>query len=208
MSKAKHELEAQKNILYRDHYRRTIKGIVAMSVITIALTAVLVVLMVTREQPKYFATMTTGRVVPMHSLSQPVITNKYLLQWASLATRTAFNIDWVHYDTQLQTAKSDFTSSGWSQFMSAMNSSGLLTTVKDKKLQMTAVVSGTPVIINTGVVHGRFTWRVQLPVLVTFNSASMSRESHWMVTMNIQRISTLDAYKGIQISDFKAEGQA
>ena len=91
--------------------------------------------------------------------------------------------------------------------MRAMNKSGLLSTVKKEKLEMSAIVSGPPVIVHTAVIHGRFTWRVQLPVLVTFTSASQTRESHWIVTMNIQRISTLDAYKGIQISDFKAEGQ-
>ena len=42
MSKTAHELSSQKNLLYRDHYRRTIKGIVAMSVLSIILTVVLV----------------------------------------------------------------------------------------------------------------------------------------------------------------------
>ncbi len=207
MSKKAHELSSQKNLLYRDHYRRTIKGIVVMSVLSIILTVILMGLIISQEQPKYYATTTTGRVVPMHSLSEPVITNKYLLQWASLATRAAFNMDWVHYQSDLQKAKSDFTTDGWNKFMKAMKKSGLLSTVRDQKLQMSAIVSGSPIIVNTGVIHGRFTWRVELPVLVTFTSASQTKESHWLVTMNIQRISTLDAYKGIQISDFKAEEQ-
>jgi len=180
---------------------------VAMSVVSIILTVVLIGLIISQEQPSYYATTTTGEVIPMHSLSEPVITNKYLLQWAGLATRSAFNVDWVHYQTQLQTAKSDFTPSGWKKFMTAMNHSGLLSTVKDKKLEMSAIVSSPPVILRTDVLHGRFTWRVQLPILVTFSSASQTRESHWMITMNIQRISTLNAYKGIQISDFEATGQ-
>ncbi len=204
MSKATQDLRSRKNLLYRDHYRRTIKGIVTMSVLSIVLMLILAGLIISQQQPRYYATTTTGRVVSMHALSEPVITNKYLLQWASLATRAAFNMDWVHYQTDITRAKADFTPGGWSKFMAAMKRSGLLNTVQDQKLEMSAIVSGAPVIVSTGVIHGRFTWRVQLPVLVTFTSASQTKRSHWLVTMNIQRISTLDAYKGIQISDFKA----
>ena len=204
MSKEAQELRSRKNLLYRDHYRRTIKGIVSMSILSIILTLVFIGLMVSEQQPKYFATTTAGEVIPMHPLSEPVITNSYLLQWASLATRASFNMNWVSFQADLNKAKADFTPGGWDKFMGAMKSSGLLSTVQDKKLEMSAIVSGPPVILITSVIHGRFTWRVQLPVLVTFTSASQTKESHWMVTMNIQRISTLDAYKGIQISDFKA----
>lgn len=202
MSKSNHNNAFEGNHLYRDQYRRTIKGIVMMSLVTVALAVILVGLIIASPQPKYYATTTSGQVVPMHSLSEPVVTNSYLLQWASLSVRTAFNIDFVNYDSQLDQAKSDFTSSGWSKFIDAMNKSGLLDTVKSKKLEMSAVVDGTPVIINTAIIHGRFTWRVQLPILVTFTSASASSKSYWIVTMNVQRISTLDAYKGIQINDF------
>lgn len=204
MSKEAQELETRKNHLYRDQYRRTIKGIVAMAFLSIGLTVILVGIVITREQPKYYATTTAGQVLPMHSLSEPVITNKVLLQWAGLATRAAFNMDFVHYQSDIQKAKSDFTPDGWDKFMEAMKQSGLLANVTDQKLVMSAVVSGSPVIVNRAVIHGRFTWRVELPVLVTFSSASTERGSRWLVTMNIQRISTLDAYKGIQISDFKA----
>lgn len=204
MSKINQKYAPERNLLYRDHYRRTIKSIITMAVVGVILMVVLAGLMLSTPQSKYYATTTNGRVVPMHSLSEPVVTNKYLLQWASIATRTAFNINFVDYQSQLDKAKADFTSSGWSKFLSAMNSSGLLDTVKNKKLEMSAVVSGAPVILSTSVIHGRFTWRVQLPILVTFSSASATSQEHWLVTMNIQRISTLDAYKGIQISDFVA----
>ncbi len=191
----------------RDHYRRTIKGIVILSIIAVVLLLIWAGLILTTPQPKYYATTTAGQVVPMHPLSEPVVTNDYLLQWASLATRTAFNLDFVHYKAQLEKAKSDFTPQGWRQFMDAMNHSGLLETVESKKLEMNAVVSGAAVILSTAVIHGRFTWRVQLPILMTFTSASASSQAHWLVTMNIERTSTLDAYKGIQINDFVATQQ-
>lgn len=195
------------NSLYCNHYRRTIRAIVILSAMAVVLLLIWVGLIVTTPQPKYYATTTAGQVVPMHPLSEPVVTNDYLLQWASLATRTAFNLDFVHDKAQLDKAKSDFTPQGWRQFMDAMNHSGLLETVESKKLEMNAVVSGSAVILSTAIIHGRFTWRVQLPILMTFTSASASSQAHWLVTMNIERTSTLEAYKGIQINDFVATQQ-
>lgn len=207
MGKVSQKYSSERNLLYRDHYRRTVQAIITMSIVGGILAVILGGLIIATPQPKYYATTTVGQVIPMHSLSEPVITNDYLLQWASLATRMAFNIDFVNYQKQLVKAKADFTPSGWDKFMNAMNKSGLLKTVEGKKLQMSAVVSGSPVILSTAVIHGRFTWRVQLPILVTFTSASASSQSTWLVTMNIERISTLDAYKGIQINDFSASHQ-
>jgi len=197
-----------KNVFFRDSYRRAIKCIIFLSVLAVVLASILIGLIITTPRSKYYATTTAGQVIPMHSLSEPVITNSYLLQWASLATRTAFNLDFVHYKDQLNRAESDFTPDGWKKFLSALEESSLLKTVIDKKLQMSAIVSGTPVIVSTGVIHGRFTWRLQLPILITFTSANQTSKLKWMVTMNVQRISTLDAYKGIQISDFIARGYA
>lgn len=196
-------LAFEKNNLYRDHYRRALKFVVMLSVSAVILTAVLAYQCLRTPTLKYYATTTEGRVIPLYSLSQPVITNSYLLQWASLAARGAFNLDFTHYQAQMAQAKPYFTSDGWQKFSAAMKSSGLLDTVINKKLIMSAVVAKAPVILFRGVVQGRFTWRIQLPLLVNFESASEnSSAQHWLVTMNIQRVPTLTAPKGIEISDF------
>jgi len=202
MSKVTQTCQFAKNKLYREHYRRTIKGVVVLAMTAVALTLVLTYLSVSKEQPDYYATTTTGELIPLHSLSQPVITNKTLLQWASLAARSAFNLDFVHSSAQLKTASANFTSAGWEQFLKAMAESHMISDVTDKKLQMSAVVSQAPVILNQAIVSGRYTWRVQMPLLVTYVSASETRQQHLLVTMDIQRVPVLSAAKGILISDF------
>jgi intracellular multiplication protein IcmL len=143
-------------------------------------------------------------VTPLHSLSEPVLTSQYILEWASLAARKAFNLDFVHYEDQLAEAKPYFTPDGWDKFEAALKSSGLLESVTGKKLVMSAIVSGTPVVLNRAVIHGRFTWTMQLPVLVSFTSSSENRKEPLIITMNVQRVPSLEAPQGIQISDFQA----
>lgn len=198
------QIEFKKNNFYRDQYRRTIKFLLLNGFIAIGLVLVLGYLLLFPGQPKYYATTTNGEVIQLHALSEPVVTNNYIIQWASIATRTALNIGYVRYKTQLLAAKPNFTPDGWMQFMRALNTSGLLKTVLNEKVIMSAVVSGAPVVLNRAVLHGRYTWRIQMPVLVTFESASENKQTKLIVTMNVQRVPTLNAAKGIQISDFRA----
>ena len=58
-------------------------------------------------------------------------------------------------------------------------------------------------IINSFVLYGRHNWVIQLPMLVSFESASEHRRVHVLVTMRVQRVPVLDSEKGIQISDFQ-----
>ncbi len=196
------QLELEKNNLYRDSYRlimRVLSGLVVMSV---ALAVILGYQIINTPQSKYFATTTTGEVIPLQSLSMPVVTNTYLLQWAELATRACYNLDFLHYDKQLANAETYFTPDGWTSLNAALNASDVINSLQQNKLFMSAVVSGPPVILDQEVIHGRYTWRVQLPLLVTYTSASEEHKSQFTVTMDIMRVPVIDAVKSIQINNF------
>ncbi|WP_285896377.1 DotI/IcmL/TraM family protein [Coxiella-like endosymbiont of Rhipicephalus sanguineus] len=47
-----------------------------------------------------------------------------------------------------------------------------------------------------------YTWRMQLPLLIIYTSANEERKAHFAVTMDIVRVSVIDAVKNIQINKF------
>ncbi|AAO91126.1 type IVB secretion system apparatus protein IcmL.2 [Coxiella burnetii] len=198
------QLALQKNNLYRDNYRRVMAFLLASVVITVSLLAVLSYQIITTPKPAYYATTTTGRVIPLQSLDMPVVTNTYLLQWAALATRAVYNLDFENYTKQLDNASSYFTPTGWESLTNAMKSSGAIDSLKNNKLFMAGIVNGPAVILDQEVVHGRYSWRVQLPLLVTYTSASIQQKAHFIITMDIIRVPVIDAAKSIQINRFSA----
>ncbi len=206
MSNDTQQLELQKNTFYRDNYRRTLKLVVLMALVAVGLTVVLFYVSLERKQPNYYATTTSGVIIPMHALTQPVVTNHYILRWAGLAMRTAFNIGFVDANANMQKAKPYFTEGGWSSFQKAVKQAGLLKAVVNQKLLMSAVVSGAPLIIDQGVKHGKYTWTIQLPVLATFTSASQTLHRKLLVTMVVKRTSVMASANGIQIVDFETQG--
>jgi intracellular multiplication protein IcmL len=198
------QLALQKNNLYRDNYRRVMKFLVFMIATAIGLSCILAYQLWSMPPAKYYATTTTGRVIPLHSLSMPVVTNAYLLQWAELAARACYNLNFIDYPKQLQAASSNFTPDGWTSLMDAMKQAGVIDSLKQNKLFIAAVVNGPAVILDEEVVHNRYTWRVQLPLLVTYTSANQQRKTTYIITMDIMRVPVIDAAKSIQINNFTA----
>lgn len=204
MNDAAQELAFQKNNFYRDQYRITMLWVVRLAVVGVILSVILGWMIWDPKQPPYYATMTTGEVIPLHSLSQPVVTDEFITQWAALTTRAVFNLNFSTYQQELNELKNKFTLDGWEKMYTALQSSGLIDSMVSNKLIISSVVSGAIVIVSRYIVRGRYTWRVQMPLLVKFTSASESRQRQYLVTMDIQRVPTLETSQGIQIVNYNA----
>lgn len=191
---------ALRNDFYRDSYRKVMLILLISVLLNIGLGAVLYYLISHPPMPKYFATSINGRITPLYPLNEPNQADSSVLQWANEAAIAAYTYNFVSYRKELQAASEFFTADGWQQFMQALAASNNLEAVKAKKLIVSAVATQAPVILQNGVLNGRYSWRVQMPLLVTFQSASEFTQASYMVTMLIQRVSTLNNPRGIGIS--------
>lgn len=199
------QFDLAKGDMYRDNYRKLLRYLLGLAVIAAILSALLVVELVSRGDPAYYATTTTGRIVTLNSLSEPIVTSDYILQWASLATRSILNLHFDNYQNDLQQASGYFNPAGWASFQAALKQSGMLDTIINDKLDASAIVNGSPVILDREVIRGNYTWRIQLPVLVTYTSASNNQQANFLVTMNVQRVPVESLATGIAISDISAQ---
>src|SRR3989338_11268200 len=102
MTRESQELDLQLNEFYRDRYRVTMKWLSLLAVVGIVLTVLLVWMVYDRKQPEYFSAVTTGEVVPMHALSEPVVTNQFIEQWSALTARLIYNLNFSTYQQQLE----------------------------------------------------------------------------------------------------------
>lgn len=202
MNESAQELMIRKNYFYRDNFRRLVTYIILLLLLAVCLAITLAYLTWQKKLPKYYASTTTGEVIELHSLSQPVISNAHLLEWAGLVARQAYSFSFLNYQQQLDKAKPFFTPSAWQNFTAELNSSGLLDQIKNEKIIMETIVYATPDILFSGVLHGRYTWRIQVPVLVTYTTASEQKENKITITMDIARVPVLDTPEGIQVVSF------
>lgn len=191
-----------RNQFYRDNYRRAMIVLLLSILLNSILAGTLIYIVTNPPQPKYFPTSVNGRITPLLALDQPNQTDSAVLQWANQAATAAYSYNWLTYRKELQAASEFFTRSGWRDFLQALQESNTLEAVTSKKLIVSAVATRAPTILDKGVMNGVYTWRVQIPLLVTFQSGSEFTQQNNIVTMTIVRVSSLSNPRGIGISQF------
>lgn len=193
---------SMRNDFYRDSYKKVLFVLFISIGFNFALASVVSFMVMNPPKPKYFATSINGRVTPLVALDMPNQSDSAVLQWVNQAAIAAYTYNFLNYRNQLKAASSYFTTDGWKQFLLALSGSNALDTVKQEKLIVSAVATKAPVILQKGVVNGSYSWRVQLPILVSYQSASQSRQQTKVVTLLVTRISTLSSPRGIGIAQY------
>lgn len=196
------EVVRLRNNFYRDSYRRVLTVLLIMILLNVALTILLYYMIVNRPKPEYFATTSDGKVIRMYALSEPLVTPPELLQWTTIAATAVNTYNFVNWRKELQDASEFFTPTGWREFQDALKNSNNLETITSKKLSVSAVATGAPVILDRGIIGGVYKWKVQLPLLLNYESASTNLSQTVVATMLVTRVSTLDTPKGIAIDAF------
>lgn len=189
------------NIFYRKNYQRLLRFLLIMTVANLILGAILVYLAVNIPRPSTFASF-ENTTSPLAPLSEPIVSQKALLEWASQAAISVYNVDYLNYQKQLAANANYFSPQGWDLFQNDFRQ--ILSTIVGQKLRASAVLTGPPVIIERGPLLGRYSWKIRMPLLITYESASEIRSTPIMVDMLVMRVSTLESPKGIAITQFFA----
>lgn len=192
-----------RNDFYRDGQRKALLSLIISMIANVILAILLVYIITHPPKPQYFATSINGRITPLYPLDEPNQSDSAILQWANYAAIASFSYNFVNYREELQAASGFFTADGWDSFLAALERSNMLKGVVAKKLIVSAVATRAPVILKKGQISGGpYAWRVQMPILVTYQSSAVITQENYVVTMLITRVSTLNSPRGIGISQF------
>ncbi len=196
------EVVSLRNAYYKDSQRKVLLALIIAVVVNFALGAMLFYIITHPPAPKYFATSINGRITPLYPLTEPNQSDSAVLQWANQAAIAAFTYNFVNYREELQASSGFFTAEGWDQFLAALQQSNNLDAVKAKKLIVSAVATRAPIILQKGLLNESYAWRIQMPILVTYQSASEFTQQNNVVTLLVTRVSTLNSPRGIGIAQF------
>lgn len=192
-----------RNSFYRDGYARILFAVLLALVVNVSLIIGIIYKYSHPPEPQYFPTTTDGRLIHIHPLSDPVLTDQEVLQWVSMAVRKMFEIDFVHWQDQLQQVSNYFTPSGWNYFIKALKASDNLNTVRKLKMVASSKVTGAPQITQKAVISGRYAWKIQVPLLVSYQNSSRSPITQTMdVTLVVLRVPVQTDPDRIAINNF------
>lgn len=197
------ELVMLRNSFYRDNFRRLMVFCLILLGIIAGLMGYIYYLQTHQPTPKYFATTHDGKLIPLVPLNQPNLSTNALLQWAVEAATAAYTFNFVNYRKALQDSRVYFTRLGYQNFLKALTDSRNLEAIQTRKLIVSAVPTGAPIILREGTTSaGLYAWQVQFPMLITYQSSSDTQARNYMITMLITRVPTLESAKGVGIASF------
>ncbi len=152
----------------------------------------------THPDRQYFAA-DNGRFVPLVPQSEPYRKTADVIQYARDNVTRSFTMDFLNWRQQLEDVRSGYTREGFKSFLDALQVSGVLQTVKEKRMNM-SISAGTGVLTKEGTEGGVYQWIVELPIEVRLEGqATRLPAQRFLTTVRIERIPTLDSVEGIGI---------
>ncbi len=186
---------------YRDNVRRLMAFCILLVIVIAGLIGWVIYERLNKPAVHYFTTSNNGKLSILTPLNQPNLTTGALLDWVVEAGTTAYNFNFGNYDRALKDIKIYFTDAGYEHFLTALAAAKTIDTVRAKQLMVTAIATNSPVILQEGPTpDGTYAWKVQLPMLITYQSSSDTRKQNIILTLLIARRSTLESPKGVGIA--------
>ena len=140
-------------------------------------------------------------MIALAPLSRPNKTDDAISQWAADIARKSYTFDFIHWKTQISDLSIFFTRNGYNEFLTALNESGNVEAVRKKRLVGNAIAS-PPAITQEGVLNGRYTWQIEVPLRVSYISSEETVQQSLLVIMTIVRADTLINEHGLAVDQF------
>lgn len=185
---------------YRSQYQRAMKLALVLVLALCVSAAVNVLLIVKQPTPRYFAATPDLRLAPLVPLDKPLLTQQGLLNWVTETICNAVSLDFLEWREKLSNTRENFEEAAYKSFLASLQSSGVLDMIKEKRLSVSAVVTRAPVITASGLVGGKATWKIEFPLIVSYESSQgVESTQRLMATVLVARASTVLTPRGVVI---------
>lgn len=186
-----------RNDFYRDNFRRVVFILLLSVILNIILIASLFFLSAKPTKVVYFASDSQGKLIKMQPLSQPVMSATALQSWVSRNVPKIYSLDYVHYRTQLNNIRKYFTAFGWNNFRQTFQP--VLQKILSQQYVVSAAITDVPYISEHATLNGVYSWKVQVPIKITFRKGNTATTSNDIMQLVIQRVNnaTSDQLVGI-----------
>lgn len=174
---------------------------IILSVVTLASVSMAWNATTSIPEPRYFATREDGGIIPLVAISSPFLNNGQVTNFAVEAVTNAMTMDFKNWREDLAASSQYFQRpDGWENFLQALEASGTLDFIRNRRLISNAVASQAT-IVDSGIdSRGRYSWTVQVRMMVTYESSSERSTEEMLAEVVISRIPTWESSRAVGIT--------
>ncbi len=155
-------------------------------------------LYVTRPKPVYYAVTPDLQVAKLVPLNKPVLSEQGLINWTADVVTSSISLDFLDWREKLQSVKPNFSNEAFASFTKSMTDAGILKMIQEKRLNLSSVVKQAPVITNSGIINGVMSWKIEFPILLSYESSEgVELTQELLAEVIVSRASTISTPRGV-----------
>lgn len=158
---------------YKDSVFGQMLSIIVLTLVLIVISLALYRSIVMRPATRYFKTDESGSVFQAVSLKDDLgFKDIDVTYWTSQKTASLFNINYINVVKQIESKSNLFDEIGWEKFKRLLVDQNLISPIVNKRQIMHGVPSGVPTVNSRGVLNGRYSWTIVVPIDVSYSGQS------------------------------------
>lgn len=190
---------------YRDCFSRVLFIIGCLVASIAALIALSLYIVFTEPPPVTFGVASDWRILAPVDIQEPYLSEAELLQWVADVVPKLFDVDFLHVDDQLAALNQYFTENGYQVFLNQFNNNVDRDKLQTGKMFATNEITGAPIILNNGILSGRYAWWVQIPINISYAGMETIPSSSIKLTLLVVRTETSNNLNGVAIDNVLVE---
>ncbi|WP_151193867.1 DotI/IcmL/TraM family protein [Cysteiniphilum sp. JM-1] len=190
----------KRNVYFQQNFKKITTTLVISIVINVILIIAMVLLLNKPQNIRVIGLTEDARILQLPNSDSFSINDKMVLNWANRVIPSIYALDFMNYRTQFAALSLYFTHYGWQHFSEAF--ANTLNEISQKKFITHAVVSDVPVIVAKGMIDHIPTWKVEVPITVSYQKNDQSSTAHFLITVVIQKYKQPANNQIIGISQF------
>jgi intracellular multiplication protein IcmL len=156
---------------------------------------------ITREPAiKIIATDEMGRVLPLHTLDEPVLDRAQVTNLAASCLMRSLTFNYRHYRQELDQASHCYTTKGWEAFITEISrEGGVLKKVVSGNMIATANLREAAILTDQGMLNGRYAWMIQVPLVLTVEKEGAGGTDVWLAEVRVVRVPQTENIDGAAV---------
>lgn len=137
----------------------------------------------------YFRTNKYDQISQLPPLDKPYTSQQDVGDWMENCLLDALNINFEDYRYFLRRQAHNFNDPAWSYFIDQLKSAPYFTNMLNSDDNLTTTAVSPFVLVNSGVVHGVYTWRFAVPLKIEDSAVSGGTSYTYTAEVLVQRCS-------------------
>ncbi|MCB1563721.1 MAG: DotI/IcmL family type IV secretion protein [Alphaproteobacteria bacterium] len=142
-------------------------------------------------------------------LNLPHRSPAHLVEWVTTASSEVLTFEKSDYRAEIKDRKDRFDSNGLREYVAFLQERNIIKILEDGTFQVRSFVEEPPLLLNEGVVDGRYHWLYELPMMVSYMDRNMKTykkadavNQHIILKVQIGRSADGSGIDGLKIEHF------